>query len=85
MPPADKKLGSRISIRPMTSLQKVMMSAEFDLFIIGVILINCVFMASESPVVEFPPQYITIANYFFNVRSFLSSQILESNSLLMSF
>lgn len=84
MPPPDKRLGARIPIRPLTTLQKVMISAEFDIFIIGVILVNCIFMASESPVLVTPAQYIIIANYFFNVSIFSSEQKLESNLLRRS-
>ena len=67
MPPPDKKLGARIAIRPLTTLQKVMKSAEFDFFIIVVIIINCIFMVSESPVLEHTRFYIIVSNYVFNV------------------
>jgi hypothetical protein len=67
MPPPDKRLGARIAIRPLTPLQKVMKSAEFDFFIIVVIIVNCIFMASESPVLEYTEYYIVVSNYVFNV------------------
>ena len=73
MPPPDKRLGARIAIRPLTPLQKVMKSAEFDFFIIVVIIVNCIFMASESPVLEYTQYYIVVSNYVFNVsRNFCS-------------
>ena len=72
MPPPDKRLGARIAIRPLTTLQKVMKSAEFDFFIIVVIIVNCIFMASESPVLEFTRFYIVVSNYVFNVSPLLT-------------
>jgi hypothetical protein len=54
MSPKDKRMGSRIAIKPLTSLQRLMISGEFDFFIIVVIIANCIFMALESPVVAHP-------------------------------
>lgn len=67
MSPMDKKMGSRISIKPLTSLQRLMISTEFDFFIIVIIILNCIFMALESPILEVIPTYIVVSNYFFNV------------------
>lgn len=68
MSPKDKRMGSRIAIKPLTPLQRLMISAEFDFFIIVIIIVNCIIMALESPVVAYVPLYIEVANYFFNVR-----------------
>lgn len=64
---ADKKRSAMITIRPLTSLQRLMISSEFDAFIIVVIVINCIFMASDSPVLEQQARYSVGANYCFNV------------------
>jgi hypothetical protein len=67
MADAEKGKEVEINIKPLTSLQKLMISAEFDGFIIFVILLNCIFMASESPVLTEPLGYIVATNWFFNV------------------
>lgn len=64
-----KKLSTTINIKPLTSLQKLMISSEFDALITLVILMNCIFMANESPVLDTPLFYIVVANFFFNVRN----------------
>ena len=64
-----KKLSTTINIKPLTSLQKLMISSEFDALITLVILMNCIFMANESPVLDKPLFYIVVANFFFNVRN----------------
>ena len=65
-----KKLSVAINIKPLTSLQKLMISPEFDAAIILVIIANCIVMASESPVLETSPLYVVVSNYIFNVRNF---------------
>ena len=79
-----KKLSVAINIKPLTALQKLMISPEFDAAIILIILANCVVMASESPVLPVTPYYIYVSNFFFNVSSsslhILTKEILESST-----
>jgi hypothetical protein len=63
--PRNKK--SKIVVKDPTPLQKIVLSDEFDAFIICVIIISAVFIASDIPSRPGSPTYVVYGNWFFNV------------------
>jgi hypothetical protein len=59
----------KIIVKDPTPLQKIVLSSEFDAFIIAVILLNAIFIASDVPTTPSKPHYVVVGNWIFNVRT----------------
>jgi Ion transport protein len=77
--PKDKKEKkvTKVIVKELTPLQKLVSSAEFDGFIILVILVSCIFMAADNPTPlgpggseHIPAPYIVYGNYAFTIIFF---------------
>jgi Ion transport protein len=72
------KAVTKVIVKELTPLQKLVSSSEFDGFIILVILVSCIFMAADNPTPLIPgttdhviADYITYGNYVFTVIFFM--------------